>query len=218
MGSWMVRTGMQGFTMAMLTLVFLAVLLIAATLVAMQLAPADAPFWRDLRCAIGVPSQAQGEACIQDQLRRIEEERRRERLEFDGILRERREREAALEEERAAHAAARETLEQQLARLRDIEESVNNFNLFTRRDYQGPGDVHTGVEYPSFVDHQQWSSAWCYWSPPQNSYARVNIGRATPSSGVTWATFNESELAEFGVSAREAEGARRHCVWPEGVS
>ena len=205
----------QSFTMAVLSLVVIAVFVISLILVMSQILPPESAFWRDLGCAAGVPSQ-EDDACIQRELRKLEEQRRRERREFDGIIEERRRREAALEKERAGLEAARAKLEERIARMRAIEAQVSNFNLFVKRDYQGSADVHTGAEYPSFVEHQKWSSAWCYWNPPGKPHARVNLGAKTPAGGVSWTDLSDKELEAIGVSREAVEGAKRHCVWPEG--
>jgi hypothetical protein len=202
--------------------------------VLVRLFPLGDPAWAEMRCYVGVALQGDDE-CWQARLERREsalqaahdkkmaalEGRHRKRM--AALAAEREKVSEALSEARKKSRALedkRQELAGKIAAAERIEANWSDINLFTRKTLDGAGSVHTGVKYPSIVKGKIWSRSWCYWNLPTTSAVDkdVDLGRATPSGGMTYAELTDAELAEAGISRAELKQAQAKCSWPEEVA
>lgn len=197
----------------------------------------DDPIWPEMRCQIGVPFAGDGE-CFDKKLKaglsemekvfQLEMQERQKAFDLrerdlDSMIKKRNEeiaglegRGKALEGEKAGLDRKRAELAEQLAKLEALEKASTSFNLFQSKAFKRGIKVETGVEYASFVRHQEWVHAWCYVQVPNAQGVRISVelARKRPGQGVIKETISAAALAEIRFSASEMEEATALCAFP----
>jgi len=189
-----------------------AIVVMAGYSIAARLVPPTDPMWENIRCYLNIPFNTD-ERCFQKRVSALE-------AQWKGLVEQGQIRLAALTVKEREAQEARGALDAKLRELQAIEDQVTEFSLFTKRSYTMANDVHTGVGYKSFVRERKWTSAWCYWKPPRVGSVEIHfdMARATPETGIKWETFSDTALREAGVTRDQLEAAKKHCVWPAGLS
>jgi hypothetical protein len=197
----------------------------------------DDPIWPELRCAVGIEFQgddkcfdkklSEGLSKMEKAFQQEMQERQkafdlRER-DLDAMIKKRNEeiaglegRGKALEGEKAGLDQKRAELAEQLAKLEALEKASTSFNLFKSNVFKRGIKVETGVEYKSFVRHQEWVAAWCYVQVPnsQGVTISVQLARKRPGQAVMKETISAAELAQIRFTAAEMEEATGLCSFP----
>lgn len=197
----------------------------------------DDPIWSEMRCVAGIEFQGDdkcfdkklGEGLFkmekafqQEMVERQKEFQQRER-ELDTMIKKRNEeiaglegRGKALEGEKAGLDQKRAELAEQLGKLEALEKASTSFNLFKSNTFTRGINVQTGVEYKSFVRHQEWVTAWCYVQVPNDQGVTINVqlARKRPGQAVVTETISAAELAQIRFTADEMEEATGLCSFP----
>jgi len=230
---WLYRIGNRtaGYVVVLMLVLIVAGIVTYGVLV--RLLPPGDPAWTEMRCYIGLPLQGDDE-CWQARLERREsvlEARHEKRMAALEGRHQKRMAAVAAKQQKVAEALKRarrreRELEDKRKELADrlgaaerIEANWSDINLFTKEAFLG-GSVHTGVKYPSIVEGKVWDHSWCYFSLPGSGALekKIDLGDASPSTGVSWSEVSNAELREAGISRAELKQAQAKCSWPEEVA
>ncbi len=163
--------------------------------------PPKAPLWNDVRCALGLPLQADAK-CWQDRVQRLESQKARELATV-------RTKNKHLDKLRA-EAAAR------LKSIGTLEERFDVVNLF-KESRVGRLTVMTGVQYRGLTSGPEWTRAWCYTEITDGGVAlKVTLAEATPRRGVVRHSLTAAESRKLG--GINLTKLVDHCQWPDGTS
>lgn len=222
------------FIMVIIVAIWIGSLAVGAIL--SKVYPDGVPYLSDIRCAIGFPSQMDGQPCIQTALR---EALAQAKLEREALQREKQkvitEGKAAREKLRKAHAeiledrdktikdssireaklkAAQAKTKALLKKITDIEKRWTNIVLFKENSANGIS-VSSGVKYPSLTNGDQWSSAWCNYSPSgQDLPVNFTLGSSYTAGTIIWKEISDKQLKLANLNRSQIEDAKQLCQWP----
>lgn len=192
----------------------IAIFLIAVTLVGPK------PIIEAIACEMNLSHQ-----CLRNDLRKeqqkLQGEKRKLELERRKRLQEERQR-AALEKRIAELRQVEEKAKKLQAvhnRLKEIGHAASSFVIFHRRE-NGRFTIESGHRYASLLRPNQLVEGWCNLYPPSrdNLNQFLLIARFDKNKDLKAIAIPRSTRKAGGLTKSDIETARKHCIWPKGVS